>query len=134
MAKEKGKIDVSKLRIPPEKHELDTARFFAEQGHDVVFIPPTNIPGVHTPDIIMMGVEWEIKSPKGKTRNVMLHNIKRALRQSDHIILDLRRMSTSEVASILQIEKIYNERQNIKRILVIKKNGELIDYSTRTKK
>ena len=51
---------------PPEKHELKAARFFAELGYDIEFIPPSNIPDVHRPDILMQGKEWEIKSPQGK--------------------------------------------------------------------
>ena len=48
-----GKIDISQLKVPPEKHELETAWYFAEQGHDIEFIPPNNSPHMHTPDIIM---------------------------------------------------------------------------------
>ena len=71
-----GKIDISKLKVPPEKHELDTARFFADRGHDIEFIPPSNIPGLHRPDILMMGIEWEIKCPKGKGKNTISRNLK----------------------------------------------------------
>ena len=34
-----GIIDISQLNTPPEKHELATAKFFAERGKDIIFIP-----------------------------------------------------------------------------------------------
>ena len=33
----KGKIDISALNVPPEKHEYGTAKYFADRGFDVVF-------------------------------------------------------------------------------------------------
>ena len=66
MASMSGIVDVSQLNTPPEKHELDTAKFFSAMGKDVVFIKPSSIPNTHTPDILMDGVEWEM----GKTPGV----------------------------------------------------------------
>ena len=45
-----GIIDTSKLRVLPEKHEYETARYFADRGHDIEFIPPSNSPNMRTPD------------------------------------------------------------------------------------
>ena len=55
-----GRIDISQLNIPPDKSEFAVAKYFAELGKDIVFIPPSAIPGQHRPDILMDGVEWEI--------------------------------------------------------------------------
>lgn len=129
-----GRIDISKLKVPPEKHELETAKFFSERGYDIEFIPPSHIPEVHRPDIILDGVEWEIKSPVGKGRNTIVRNMKQASKQSPNMILDLRRIAFPEKMCLNQIEKRFNERSSIKRILVIKKNGELVDFSERGKK
>ena len=95
-----GKIDISKLNKPPEKHEFETARFFAELGYDVEFIPTSNIPEMHRPDVLMMGVEWEIKCPTGKGRGTISRNIKNAAKQSHNIILDLRWIAVPENISI----------------------------------
>ena len=70
----KGKIDTTKLNTSPERHELETAKYFAELGYDIVFIPTSNIPNMHTPDIKMAGHEWEIKSPQGNEK-IQLTNI-----------------------------------------------------------
>lgn len=109
-----GKIDISKLNVPPHKHEFETARFFADRGYDIEFIQPSNIPEVHRPDILMMGIECEIKCPTGKGRNVISRNIKNAAKQSHHIILDLRKMEIPEKSSISEIEKRFKEHKSIK--------------------
>ena len=124
-----GIIDISKLKTPPEKHELETARFFAERGNNIVFIPPSNSPNVHMPDIEMNGVEWEIKCPQGKSKRTIENNFRIAIRQSKNIIIDLRRIHLPESICIDQIKKEYNLRPYIKKILVITKNNQLIILS-----
>jgi len=43
-----GKIDISALNTPPEKNELETAKYFAALGKDVTFIRPSSIPNQHS--------------------------------------------------------------------------------------
>ena len=124
-----GKIDVSKLKVPPEKHELETARFFAALGHDIEFIPPSNSPKMHTADIFMDGVSWEIKCPRGKSKRTIENNFRKANRQSENIIFDLRKIKLPEVTCISQLKKEFVFRPHVKRLLIIKKNGEMIQIS-----
>ena len=56
-----GTIDISQLKTPPEKSEFETAKYLAEKGKSIVFIRPSSIPNQHRPDILMDGLEWEIK-------------------------------------------------------------------------
>lgn len=125
----KGIIDISALSTPPEKHELRTAKFFADRGKDVVFICPSSIPEVYRPDIRMDGVEWEIKAPTGNGRKTIKRNIHKAAKQSKFIIFDLRRIALSEAQCIAQLEREFTERAYLRKLLVIKKNGELIEFS-----
>lgn len=125
-----GKIDVSRLdNTFPEDHELKVARYFADRGKDVTFIRPSNIPGVHTPDIYMDGVEWEIKSPVGTSRRTIEVNLRKAVTQSDSIIFDLRRSRLKEDWAVNQLLDSFKNKTKIKRLLIIKKNGELISRS-----
>ena len=124
-----GEINYSKLKVPPEEHELETARYFAEQGYDIEFIPPNNSPNMHTPDIMMDGVAWEMKCPKGKSRNTIQKIIRQAVKQSHYIIIDLRRINVPEDKCISQITKQVEARPYIRRLLAIKKNNELIEFT-----
>ena len=38
-----GKIDISALNTPPEKNELETAKYFAALGKDITFIRPRDL-------------------------------------------------------------------------------------------
>ena len=121
-----GSIDTSKLNTPPEQHEMDTALFLAEQGKNIVFLQPSNIRETHTPDIVMDGLEWEIKCPQGKSKHTIENNIKAAVLQSCNIIIDLRRVGIPEDKCMAQIQKQFDVRKSIKRVLVITKGKELI--------
>lgn len=128
MAEKTGKIDISQLNTPPEKHEFETAKYFAELGKDIVFLKPSSIPNLHTPDIRMDGVEWEMKSPTGNSKRTIETNLRNAAKQSHYIIFDLRRIQVSEKQCIAQLERLFNSRSDIKRLLVIKKNKTLAEY------
>ena len=121
-----GVIDISKLRTPPEQHEFEAAKYFSDLGYDIEFIPPSNIPNVHIPDIKMDGVEWEIKSPQGKGKHTIEHNIANALLQSFYIIVDLSRIDLSESDCIKRLNKEYENRKQIRRLYIITKSKELI--------
>lgn len=123
----KGIIDISQLKTPPEKHELKAASFLAEFGFDIKFIPPSNIPGVHRPDILMQGIEWEIKCPQGKGKNTIQKNFKLAIKQSHYIIFDLRRVNLSESKCISEINKQMSMRPYMKKLLIICKNNTLLE-------
>lgn len=124
-----GKVDISKLKNPPEKHELATARYFAELGYEVEFIPPNNTPKMHTPDIVMNGVAWEIKSPIGKSKRTIEQSFRKAVLQSRYIIFDLRRANLHETQCINELKHRFNTKTYVKRLLIIKKDGELLEFS-----
>jgi len=122
----KGIIDISKLKHPPERHELDTARFFADRGYNIEFIPPSNIPEVHRPDIVMDGKEWEIKCPTGKGKHTIIRNLREGTRQSRNIIMDLRRIAIPESKSIHDIEIVFDTNRSIRKIFIICKDENLL--------
>lgn len=121
-----GTIDISQLKTPPEKAEFETAKYLAEKGKNIVFIRPSSIPNQHRPDILMDGIEWEIKCPKGKSRRTIENNMRKAIMQSCFIIFDLRSIKLSEKQCISLLEKQFHSRSKVKKLLIIKKNGELI--------
>ncbi len=124
-----GRIDISALNTPPEKNELETAKYFAVMGKDVVFIRPSSIPNQHRPDILMDGLEWEMKAPTGSGKRNIEYNFRKAVAQSKNIIFDLRHVKIPEQQCIAQLEKEYSERPYLNKLYVIKKNGELLTYS-----
>ena len=124
----RGKIDVSNLNVVPEKHEFAVAKFVADLGKDVAFLKPSQIPNTHTPDILMDGLEWEIKSPQGSSKRTIEANFRAAVKQSHYLIFDLRRIKIPEKQCLVQLEREFSMRQYVKRLLVIRKNGDLLEY------
>ena len=123
-----GKIDISELINPPEKNELETARYFADLGKDIKFLRPSSIPNQHTPDICMDGLEWEMKAPTGSGKRNIEYNFRKAVSQSKNIIFDLRHVKISEQQCVAQLEKEFTARPYLNTLYVIKKNGELLIY------
>ena len=109
-------------------HENATVVFLTEQGFDVELLPPVQRKGARTPDIRMNGVEWEIKCPTGKSANTIKRAFKTALRQSKHIIFDLRGSKMADSVNTAKLEKEFNDIKSAKRLLVITKKRELLDF------
>jgi len=124
-----GRVYISALKSPPEKFEFETARYFADMGKEVVFIAPSKINNIKSPDILMDGVEWEIKCPTGSSDRTIENNLRKALKQSNSIIFDLRHIRVSEQKSINDLENRFHRIAKFKRLYIIKKNGELLKYS-----
>ena len=115
-----------------EKHELLTINFLLlGLGEDIELIVPSSKPGSKTPDFRMCGVSWEMKSPRGKGKYTMRDTIARALRQSENVVIDLRRMKVSSEKCLNELEKIFNGDKRIRRLLVIVNNQKMVDYSRR---
>ena len=126
MKKVVGIIDISALNIPPEKHEYEAARYFAKRGKDVVFLKPSDIKKQRTPDFLMDGKMWELKSPIVYGRNSFEDNLRRAVRQSEHIIYDLRYLNMNDEQRYIRELNKWKAKKRIKTLLVIKKNGQLL--------
>lgn len=127
-----GKIDISALNTPPGQAEFETAKFFAALGKDITFIRASSIPNQHSPDILMDGVEWEIKCPEGHSKRTIESNFRKAVKQSKYIIFDLRRVKMAENLCIAQLKREFNARPYLKRLYIIMKSGTLLkipDYN-----
>lgn len=76
-----GKIIIPVGMKPrPRQHEIEVAEILAEYFKlDVEFVPTTNR---NTPDFLIDGVLWELKSPQGKGKNNVERQLKYALHQS----------------------------------------------------
>ena len=123
-----GVVNISGLDTPPEKHELATANYFAELGKDVTFLKPSVSKGIHTPDFMMDGVAWEVKSPEGSSKRTMENNFRNAVMQSKYIIFDLRRTKLDDDYCIRQLKRYYDDRKYLKKLYIIKKSKELVKF------
>lgn len=121
-----GKIDIAELNVPPEKHEYETAKYFAKRGYSVVFIKPSDTSGFNSPDFRMRGKIWETKSPIGNSLQTFVDNYKKAKKQSENIIFDLRRLNLKSEQICLKMLKGKAKSPSIKTLLVITRDGQLL--------
>ncbi|MFC4651597.1 hypothetical protein ACFO26_01565 [Lactococcus nasutitermitis] len=123
-----GKIIVQLGRYP-ERHELETAEIFVSQGIDVIFLPESRTIGAKSADIEMNGVVWEMKSPTGNGKNTIKRLFEKASKQAQNIIFDFRRcpIQRSNILSVVNTE--WEKRRNIKRLIIILKGNERLDFS-----
>ena len=126
--KHKGKIVIpAGKKIWP--HELRVAEILAMAGYDVEFLEEINL---YRGDILLNGVEYEIKSPITSKSNSLEHVLKRALKQSSNIIIDTSRMKKSRDDNTRKF--LINQirfRKQIKHLLMITKKGQIVDITAR---
>lgn len=127
-----------KIIIPPgvfvDVHEKIAADYLAiNLQSDIEFLSPTRRKGVRTPDILMCGKKWEIKSPTGKSARTIENTLRAALRQSLYIVLDLRRMDgrIPSYKLIKEAERRFNDAKIMKRLIIITRQGHHIDLKRR---
>ena len=109
----------------PDKREISAAYILVDYFHkDVKFIPRDNY---KTPDFLIGGRSWELKTPTGNGKYNLQHALRNAIKQSENIIVDAR-------FSKLHIAKIKNElgyqlkhSGKIKKMLLIDKKGSVVE-------
>lgn len=122
----KGTFIVSGRRLWP--HELRVAEILTLAGHNIEFIEESNL---RTADILLDGIEFEIKSPKSATANSLEHLLKKALKQAPNIIIDTSRMKNSRDDNTRKfLVSQARSRKQIKRLIMITKRGQIIDIAS----
>lgn len=126
---------VGTIIVPPgvvvAVHEKRAVDFLAiERSADITFLAPNRQKRQRTPDIEMVGLLWEIKSPKGRSPRTIENNLRLALKQSPHIILDLRRMDgrIPTQKHLTEIERRFKDAKAIKHIIVITRQETSVDF------
>ena len=104
---------------PPEPHEVDIALILSRHFQCTVeFLIQVDEYKRKTADIVMLGVEWEMKSPIGNSKSTIGNQFSVASRQSRNIIIDTRR--TSLVYEMIEKKVLFEmkKRPNTKRVIL----------------
>lgn len=115
-----------------ERHEMMTVNFLLRLGFNIELIPKSNKAGVRTPDLRMLGLEWEMKSPKGCGKYLLQNVVHRATKQSESIIIDLRRVKIHPTKCLNELEKQFGYSKSCRRMKVITKLGEMVDFNKKS--
>jgi len=115
---------------PPEPHEIEAAWVLARHFQCTVeFMIPIDDYMRKTADIIMHGVEWEIKSPIGESKSTIGNQFKTASKQSKHIVIDTRRTTLEYDRIEKSVHHEMKKRVTIKRVILINKSAIVVEIS-----
>jgi hypothetical protein len=117
------------LSSPPEPHEKEIAEILSKHYDSTIeFIAPINDYKRKTPDIVMNGVLWEIKSPIGNSkRHTVSYQFDRASKQSKCLIFDGRRTKLPDDFLKKRIVFELNKHKSIKRLVFITKSQKILE-------
>lgn len=105
-----------------EKHEMQTINFLLSLTLDLELICPQLTPGSKSPDVFMLGMPWEIKSPLSSKSNRIAVIFHRALKQSPNLIFDLRRLHQNPEPTARLLEKLFSTSRQAKNLIIIASN------------
>lgn len=112
----------------PRPHEETASQIIASSFRsDIVFLRRHQS---KNPDLFILRTNmlWELKSPIGNSKHTIQNNLRDAGKQSENIIIDLRRTKMYEKQAISRIyEYMKKEHTRIKQIKVITKASKVID-------
>ena len=118
-------IPAASVRDAPSEHEVLTALRLAEEGVDVLFRIDSREKGVKNPDVEMNQQVWEFKAPTGEGKNTVDSQMKRAGKQTERLVLDLRRSELDDKKSIRDVRQGMQGR-HLTQVIVIDHAGNIV--------
>ena len=114
---------------PPSKNEEYIAGILAfHYRTDVVFIVPVNDFKRKSPDILMNGVTWEMKSPIGDSKYTIQEQFKRASKQAKNIVLDTQRTKLQYERIETSVKLEMSKRHSIRKVILIDKSKKIVEF------
>lgn len=118
-------IPAVSVREAPSEHEVLTALRLAETGLDVLFRVDSRDEGAKNPDAEMNQQVWEFKAPTGEGKNTIDSQMKRAGKQAERLVLDLRRSKLDDKEAIGDIRQGMQGR-HLTQVIVIDHAGNIV--------
>lgn len=127
MKQPRGKIIIAPdLNVWP--HEYETAKALAMAGMTVEFIRRSEEYRTTSADVLIDGMEWEIKAPRSDKASSIDKNIRKALHQSKCVIFDSRRMKRiPDIAIEKELRKSASVLRSMRHLLFVNRHGEVVD-------
>ena len=110
-------------------HEMKTAEALAAAGRTVEFIRRSEEQRTTSAEAIIDGIVWEMKAPKASNLKAIEKNLRKALDQSNCVILDSRRMKgIPDHAIERELQACAAGRiKSLKRLVFVNRKAQVID-------
>ena len=122
-----GRVFIPVGRESPSEHEVQTALRLAERGAEILFRVDSRDSGAKNPDVEMDQQIWELKAPLGGGENTVDSQMKRAGKQADRLVLDLRRSVLDDAEAIARVRKGM-WRRHLAHVIVIDHAGNIASF------
>ncbi len=123
-------VDDKHVRLDHTEEERTIAKVLANYlGKDVELAPRVLMPqNVRTPDYIVDGTPYELKTPTGTGPNTVFDMIKHGKGQASHFVINIDKTQLSKNEVLAQIERVFNNKRTefVKTVITIK-HGEVIN-------
>jgi hypothetical protein len=104
------------LKPSPARYEISAATLLADYFKtDVEFVLRSN---QKTPDFLIDGIKWELKSPTGTGKYNVQHQIKAAAKQSSSVVFDARRSKMHMAKIRNEVERNFKYSKTVKRLVL----------------
>lgn len=117
-------VDGHHIVLNHSEHEKAVAHALASKyGKHVELVPTVNYPGgIQTPDYLIDGARYDLKSPTGQGKYLLKGMVARKERQAPNFILDITNCPLSLEEIERQINTIFASRQTefVEKIVVMK--------------
>ncbi len=123
------KVDGKHVILRPTEQEREVAAILSgKYGKNIEFVPQVMVPqGIQTPDYLVDGERFDLKSPTGRSKDLLYNVVSKKRRQASNFIFDVTDCPLSEDEIIKQAETLYFSRHTrfVDKI-VIMKDGEIL--------
>jgi hypothetical protein len=115
------------VKPKPEPHEIEAAEIIGEHfKSDVKFVKRGASKSADI-EILKTGEIWEIKSPTGKGKHNIQHNVQAAAKQSANIALDARRSKLHQTKFKNEAKYQFQIVARAKKMLIITKTRKVLE-------
>lgn len=82
---------------------------------------------IKTADFLILGQEWELKTPTGRHKRTIEHQLERASKQSRQIVIDLRytKITDRQAISRIRAKMKSGDLPKLKWVIIILHSGEV---------
>lgn len=119
-----GRINLHGCKLEP--HEDKTIKLLALYGFDIEAVIPRSVPKANNPDIFISGMIWEMKAPTTFNEQTLKNRLKKASKQSDRLIFDLRNAKEYNETK-KRVLKLFEHNHKAKRMMLITDDEKLLD-------
>lgn len=130
---ERYDVDGVKVELSYSEKERKVAEFLSESlNADLKMVPKVNNPeGIRTPDYLLNGERFDLKSLSGKGKYVIDNNVKRLKGQSENAVFDITECPLDVDEIFNQLSLVYLDVRRKLNVCIILKDNEIIDIIKR---